>query len=144
MEVKFSQLKKACIPILFTLLGISIEVRPVQPAKASNILVTLLGMTVFLHPAINVLEAVSMRALQLSRESYTVFSESTLIELKFRHPEKILYSINTTFLGMITEVRPVPEKAPIIILFTLLGMSIVVRLKQPVNILNFDNQLVTF
>jgi hypothetical protein len=57
--------------MLITLLGSVIDVRSLQPEKAFlPMLVTLLGMVVFLHPAINVFEAVSIMALQLSRESY--------------------------------------------------------------------------
>ena len=43
-------------------------------------LVTELGIIVFLHPTIKEFVAVSIIALQLSRESYIVFSLSTIIE----------------------------------------------------------------
>ena len=53
-----------------TLLGNVSSVILLQPSKAkSPMLVTLLGMMLFLHPAINVLVAVSIIELQLSRES---------------------------------------------------------------------------
>ena len=56
--------------MLVTLLGIVIEVRPVQPLNAwFPTAVTLLGITVFLQPVIKVLEDVSIIALQLLRES---------------------------------------------------------------------------
>ena len=56
--------------MLVTELGIVIEVKPEQPKKAhSPMLVTELGMTVFLHPAISVPVAVSIIALQLFLES---------------------------------------------------------------------------
>ncbi len=56
--------------MLFTLSGNVILVKPVQPRKASyQILATLFGMTLFLHPAINVLVFLSIIELQLSRES---------------------------------------------------------------------------
>ena len=56
--------------MLVTELGIVIEVKPKQRAKApSPMLVTELGMTVFLHHAISVPVAVSMIALQLFLES---------------------------------------------------------------------------
>ena len=59
------------------------EVRLEQPEKAySPILVTPLGMIVFLQPNTNVLLSVSIMALQLSRESYFVFSDSTFIEVR--------------------------------------------------------------
>ena len=69
-EVRPEQPKKALDPMLVTLSGMVTEVRPEQPQKArSPMLVTLEGMVVFIHPVINVLEDVSIRALQLSRES---------------------------------------------------------------------------
>ena len=56
--------------MLVTELGMVMEVRPLQPLKASlPMLVTELGMVVFLHPAINSLVEVSIMALQLLRES---------------------------------------------------------------------------
>jgi hypothetical protein len=86
-----------------------IEVRPLHLLNASlPMLVTLLGMVVFLHPAISLLLPDSIRALQLSRESYTGFPLSTSIE------DKAVQAENT--------------KLPILV--TLLGMDIVVRLVQ--------------
>ena len=42
------------MPRVVTLLGIMMEVRPIQPEKApSPMLVTLFGIIVFLQPAIN-------------------------------------------------------------------------------------------
>ena len=83
IEVRLMQPSKASFPMLVTPLGIVIEVRPLQPLKAATpMLVTLLGMIVFLQPAISVLDVVSIIALQLSRESYFVFLDSTLIEVK--------------------------------------------------------------
>ena len=41
---------------------------------------TVLGMMVALHPAMSVLVAVSMMALQLSRESYRVFPFATTMD----------------------------------------------------------------
>ncbi len=56
--------------MLFTLLGNVSSVKPLQPQKARpSILATLFGMTLFLHPAINVLVFLSIIELQLSRES---------------------------------------------------------------------------
>ncbi len=53
-----------------TELGIVIDVRLVHPSKADiQMDVTVLGITVFLHPARNEFVAVSIIALQLSRES---------------------------------------------------------------------------
>ena len=82
-------LAKASLPILVTPLGISKEVRPVQPQKAPlPILVTLLGMNVFTQPYNRELVEVSIIALQSSRESYTGFPLSTLIEVKELQPQK--------------------------------------------------------
>ena len=54
-----------------TLLGILIVVNPLHPLKTPlRMVVTLLGMIVFLHPEIKVFDEVSMMALQLLRESY--------------------------------------------------------------------------
>ena len=56
--------------MIVTELGIAIEVRPVQPQKAPiPIASILLGMTVLMQPVFSVLVAVTMIALQLSRES---------------------------------------------------------------------------
>ena len=51
-------------------------------------LVTVLGMMVFLQPATKVLVAVSIIALQLSRLSYIVFPASTTMEVKEEQPMK--------------------------------------------------------
>ena len=55
--------------MLVTLLGMHMEVRLQPPKALPPMLVTLLGITVFLQPVINVFVAVSIIALQLSRES---------------------------------------------------------------------------
>ena len=56
--------------MVVTLFGMVMEFKPRQPLKAPlPIDVTLFGIIVFLHPAINVLDDVSIMALQLSRES---------------------------------------------------------------------------
>jgi hypothetical protein len=83
------------------------EVRPEQFEKAIYpILVTLLGIVVFLHPEISVLLAVSMMALQLSRESYFVFPDSTIIEVRAEQLVKAPLPMLVTLLPMVTEVRP--------------------------------------
>ena len=70
-------------PMLFTEFGIVIEARLEQPEKAAYpILVTEFGITVFLHPAINVLDSVSIMALQLFLLSYFLFPCSTVIFFK--------------------------------------------------------------
>ena len=66
-----------------TLLGIVMDVKPEQPEKALPPMeVTLLGMTVVLQPEIKVFDAVSIIALQLSRESYLLFPLATVMEVK--------------------------------------------------------------
>ena len=65
MLVRLVQSENASFPIVVTLLGISMLVRP-QPLNASSpIVVTLLGITVFLQPKKSVFVAVSIIALQL-------------------------------------------------------------------------------
>ena len=97
---------KASLPIFVTELGMSMDVRAVQFLKASlPILVTVLGMVVVLHPTIRVLSAFCMMALQLSRESKAVLSESTDIEAKAVQPVKADQPIDVTELGMVIEVR---------------------------------------
>ena len=83
MDVRLLQPEKALLPMLVTPLGMVMEVRPLQPEKALlPMLVTLFGMVVFIHPAINVFVAVSIIALQLLRESYTMFPDSTIMEVR--------------------------------------------------------------
>ena len=66
-----------------TLLGIVMDVKTEQPEKALPPMeVTLLGMTVVLQPEIKVFDAVSIIALQLSRESYLLFPLATVMEVK--------------------------------------------------------------
>ena len=63
--------------------------RPQQPKNASDpIRVTVAGITVFLQLAINVFVFVSMMALQLSRESYTLLPAATVILVRSRILEK--------------------------------------------------------
>ena len=70
-------------------------------------LVTESGMTVDLQPHISVFVAVSIIALQLSRESYREFPEATLILVRPVQPEKAEIPILVTESGMVTLVRPV-------------------------------------
>ena len=69
--------------MLVTELGMVTEVREEQAWNASSpMLVTEWGMVVDWHPAISVLEAVSIMALQFSRESYIVLLLSTTMEVR--------------------------------------------------------------
>ena len=64
-------------------------------------LVILSGITVFLQPVINVFVDVSIIALQLSRESYTIFPDSTIIDSKSIQPEKAPLPMLLTLLGIV-------------------------------------------
>ena len=68
--------------------------------------VTLFGITVDEKPITKVFVAVSIIALQLSRESYLVFSLATVIEVKPEQPEKASLPMEVTLLPMVTEVKP--------------------------------------
>ena len=101
IEVKPEQPAKAAKPIVVILLGISIEVMPVVPSKAAYpIAVTELGISVFLHAVMIVLLFVLMIALQLSRESYTGLSLATIIDVKLGHSPKTSRPIEVTFFGI--------------------------------------------
>ena len=70
IEVNPEQYINACSPISVTEFGMVTEVNPSQSKNASSpIAVTEFGIIVFLQPAIKVFDAVSIMALQLSRES---------------------------------------------------------------------------
>ena len=84
IEVNFSQPLNALFPIVVTEFGILMSFKPLQPMnELSPMVVTELGITVFEHPLISVLVKVSMMALQLPRESYTLLSSDTERSLKF-------------------------------------------------------------
>ena len=68
--------------------------------------VTEFGIIVFLHPKNKVFVFVSIIALQLSRESYFVFPDSTSIDVRPEQPEKAGLLMLVTELGMVTLVRP--------------------------------------
>ena len=81
------------------------DVSPLQPKKEElPMLVTLVGMTVLLHPVISVFVEVSIIALQLSRESYLVFPSLTIMEVRPAQPKKAVSPILVTLLGMVMEV----------------------------------------
>ena len=83
MLVNPLQFSNAELPIEVTELGIMIEVKLLWPENAElPIEVTELGIIVFLHPIINILVSVSIIALQLFLESYTVFPSYTTIVFK--------------------------------------------------------------
>ena len=132
IDVRPVHCMKAKLPISVTLLGIVTDVRPEQPKKAPpSIDVTLLGISVFLQPAIRVLVAVSMIALQLSRESYTVFPFSTDMDVRLGQLEKANPPINVTLLGIVSDVRAEqPWKVLCPIDVTLLGIVTDVKPEQ--------------
>ena len=68
-------------------------------------LVTEFGIIVFMHPAINVFDAVSIMALQLLRESYLVLPDATEMLVRPEQPENGLLPMLVTEFGMITLVR---------------------------------------
>ena len=77
-----------------------------RPEKAFvPIEVTLLGMVLVMPPTINELVSVSMIALQLSRESYFGFPDSTSILLMLGHPKNAKLSMSVTLLGKVMNAR---------------------------------------
>ena len=69
-------------------------------------LVTPLGMTVFMQPDNKVLLDVSIIALQLFLESYFGLSSATNIEVKPEQPSNALDSMLVTPAGISMEVKP--------------------------------------
>ena len=93
--------------MLVTELGMVTLVRPEQSSNALlPMLVTELGMMVLLHPAINVFDAVSMMALQLSRESYEELPDATVRLVKLEQPLNAPLPMLVTEFPMVTLVRP--------------------------------------
>ena len=79
-------------------------VSPVQPSKAySPILVTLLGITLFLQPLIS--ELVSFIIKQLFSERYMTFPLSTVMFVSSAQLEKAYSPILVTLSGIVTLVR---------------------------------------
>ena len=94
-------------------------------------LVILSGITVFLQPVINVFVDVSIIALQLFRESYTVFPDSTTIDVKPLQKAKAASPMLVTLLGIVMLVKPLQlEKADPPMLVTLLGIVMLVKTLQ--------------
>ena len=121
--------------MLVTELGMLMDVREEQPLNAlSPMLVTELGIVVDWHPAIRVLVAVSIIALQFSRESYIVLPLSTTMEVREVQPLNAPLPMLVTELGMVMEVREEHiENAPLPMLVTELGMVMEVREEQLLN-----------
>ena len=107
IEMRLLQLPKAAFPIVKTLLGMLMELKPTHPRNArDSIDVIVLGINEFLHPSSNLFVRDSIRALQLLRESKTLFSKSTEIDSILLHPSKAFRVIVVTLLGITTEVNP--------------------------------------
>ena len=123
---KLVQPEKAETPIVVTLYGISIDDNCLRPANAlSPIAFTLEGMEELLQPSIIVLVLVSIIALQLSRESYLLFFESTIIDDKLLQPEKTPLEMDVTFSGIVMVIKLSQLwNAPSPIEFTLWGIMV--------------------
>ena len=123
--------------MLVTLLPIVTLVRQLQPENAEYpMLVTPLGIIVLLHPFISVFEYVSIKALQLSRLSYSGFPLSTTILVSPLQPLNAPSPMLVTLLGITMLVRPLqPENAELPMLVTLLGIVTLIRPLQPENAL---------
>ena len=103
---------KTFSPIETTELGMLIDKRFEQPQKAqSPMAVTVLRIIVFWHPTTSVFVAVSMMALQLFRESYTVLPSATVICSMSGHEPKAFLPIKVTEDGISNDVREVDIKA---------------------------------
>ena len=101
------QSANASSPIEVTELGISMLVNPVQPENApSPIAVIELGKIVLSQPKNKVLEAVSIIALQLLRESYLGFPLSTTMLVSTGQSKNAIPLISVTELGMTMPVIP--------------------------------------
>ena len=82
-----------------------IDVRPLQLLKAPpSIFVTLSGIIVVEHPAINLLVFVSIIALQLLRESYIALFSATTIEVRPLHLQYLQPIITQYFIDNKSEI----------------------------------------
>ena len=145
------QPEKAQPWMFVTLAGMEMEISPLFEKALEPMLVTLLGIVVPLQPRISVFVAVSMTALQLSRESYVVLSSSTVMVIRLVQLLKAMLSTLATVSPMTTvsrvdtpfnhvptvgqcrvaDTRPDPLKALDAIVVTLLGISMEVKPVQP-------------
>ena len=102
ISVRFSQRENTQFPIHVTELGMVMLVRAVHPLNAqSPIHVTESGITVLAHPCIRRFVLVSMMALQLFRESYTLFFSSTTMLASTLHATNTFFPIHFTDSGML-------------------------------------------
>ena len=135
MVTKPEQFMNAHFPMLVTLLGMMMEAKLVHPSNATSpMLVTLLGITVELQPRINVFVAVSIMALQLFLESYTVFPFSITMLKREKQPTNASSPMLVMLLGMVMDAKPLqPLNAKFPMFVTLFGMVMVVKLEQFMN-----------
>ena len=104
IETKSIHVANALSPIVVTELGMAIFVSPKQAVNADAPMdVTVLGIMVLLQPATRVLLAVLIMALQLSRESKTGLSLSTMIDERLLHSEKACSSMLFTEAGIVID-----------------------------------------
>ena len=107
MEARAEQPENALSPMVVTLSGMVIDAREEQPENAPlQITFTPSGIRVVdLHPAISLLVAVSMIALQLFRPSYTLLELSTSTEAREVQHAKTPRPIWITEFGITIEVN---------------------------------------
>ena len=75
-----------------------------ESTKANCFMIfTSLGIIVFLHPIIKLLDVVSIIALQLLRLSYCVFCAAILISARLFPHEKAYFPMTFTLLGIIID-----------------------------------------
>ena len=107
MLLSEEQPENADTPILVTLSGMVIDVKPLQPENAEEpMLVTLpsSGIMLFLQPKIKVFIAGSIK--QLSMLRYFVFPIATIIDVKPLQPENAEEPILVTLSGIVIDVKP--------------------------------------
>ena len=104
-------------------------VKPEHPQKAPTpIVVTELGILVFIQPVINSLSAVLIIALQLFLESYTGLLLSTFITAKLEQLIKASQSSEVTEYGIVMFVKPEhSEKTLELIVVTEFGIVMLVK-----------------
>ena len=123
--VRFSQLEKAPLPIIPTLLGKTIVFRPEPPKALSPILVILPGI-------VSPLSILQYSNTYPSIQLYLVlFGNFTVVN--FSHPEKASSPIVSTLSGKTIVFRPEFLKAPAPILVILPGTVISLSISQPAN-----------
>lgn len=108
IEINAEQLEKAAPPIEVTELGISIENNAEQPEKAhTSIELTEIGIEnlPFLPPGTVRISVLSLLYSTPSIEEKTVLSDETFISVRAEQPEKAPLPIEVTELGISTEVR---------------------------------------